>query len=107
MRKFSILLIICLAGFIIASCETETTKYCRIIYDGNGFTGGDRPLDTNNYTPDMKAIVLGNTYVKTGYSFKHWNTHWLGTGNSYNPGNEIIITDQYFIHLYAIWELNN
>ena len=104
MKKFFILLIISLAGLIITSCETEITKYCRIIYDGNGGTSENRPLDTNNYAPGQKAKVLANTFERTGYTFKHWNTHWLDTGKSYNPGDELVVTDNYFIHLYAIWE---
>jgi hypothetical protein len=94
-------------GIIITGCKTEITISCRIIYDGNGFTGGERPVDINNYNPGMKAVVLANTYEKTGYAFKHWNTHWLDTGASYNPGDEVDITNHFYIHLYAIWEADN
>ena len=104
MRKPNIIIIIFILSIIISGCKTEITKQCRIIYDGNGFTGGERPVDTNNYAPDSKAKVLANTFERTGYTFKHWNTHWLDTGTSYNPGDELTVTDHYFIHLYAIWE---
>ena len=104
MRKLTFLFVIFSVVFFITACDTETTKFCRIIYDGNGITGGERPVDTKNYTSGMKAIVLENTYTKAGHTFKHWNTHWLGTGDSYNPGAELTIPDHYFIHLYAIWE---
>jgi len=107
MRKLFVLIVIFLLGIIITGCETEVTKYCRVIYDGNGITGGVRPVDNNNYIPGQKAVVLTNTYEKTGYSFSNWNTHWENTGASYNPGDELIITDNYFIHLYAIWNPDN
>jgi len=107
MRKSLILLNIFTVILFITGCDLEYTKYCRVIYDGNGVTGGERPVDINNYTPGQIAIVLGNTYTKTGHTFKHWNTHWLDTGESYNPGDALVIPDHYFIHLYAIWELNN
>ncbi|MCL2252753.1 MAG: InlB B-repeat-containing protein [Treponema sp.] len=104
MRKLFVFFIVFSLGLIVTSCNLEVTKHCRVIYDGNGITGGERPVDTNNYTPGQTAIVLENTYEKTGFTFKHWNTHWLGTGESYNPGETLEIGDHYFIHLYAIWE---
>jgi len=106
MRKLIVLLTIFILGLFFSSCETEITKYCRIIYDGNGGTSENRPVDINNYTTGSKAKVLANTYERTGYTFKHWNTHWLNTGESYNPGDNLVVTDHYFIHLYAIWEEN-
>jgi hypothetical protein len=104
MRKLPILLTIFLLGLFFTECKTEITKQCRIIYDGNGGTSENRPLDTNNYAPGSKAKILTNTFEKSGYTFKHWNTHWKDTGDSYNPGDELAVTDSYFIHLYAIWE---
>jgi len=104
MRKYFVLFIVFLTGLIATGCETETTRFCRIIYDGNGGASENRPVDINNYTPGQKAVVLENTYTKTGHTFKHWNTHWLDTGDSFNPGDELTVTDNYFIHLYAIWE---
>jgi len=104
MRKLSVLVVIFALGLIVSGCETEIVKYCRIIYDGNGGTSDNRPVDNTNYTAGQKAVVLQNTYNKTGSIFKHWNTHWLDSGTSYDPGDELEVTDSYFIHLYAIWE---
>jgi len=104
MKKYFIVFIIFLTGLIAAGCETEITKFCRIIYEGNGGTSENRPVDNNNYTPGSKAKVLSNTYERTGYIFEHWNTHWENTGDSYEPDDELVITDQNFIHLYAIWK---
>jgi len=107
MKKYLLIFIIFILGLIIVGCETETTKNCRIIYNGNGITGGERPVDTKNYNPGQKAVVMVNTFTKTGHTFKYWNTHWRDTGDSYTPGNEIVIPDQNIVHLYAIWEKNN
>jgi hypothetical protein len=104
MRRLFVLIPLFVLCFFIIGCETEITKYCRIIYDGNGGTSENRPVDINNYTQGSKAIVLENTYKRNGYTFKHWNTHWLDTGESYNPGDLLVVTDNYFIHLYAIWQ---
>ena len=103
MRKL-LLFVIISAVFFITGCETEITKHCRVIYDCYGFTGGERPVDFNYYTPGMKAVVLKNTFQKTGYTFKHWNTKSDDTGEKYNPDEKLEITDEYFIHLYAMWE---
>ncbi|MCL2213995.1 MAG: InlB B-repeat-containing protein [Treponema sp.] len=108
MRKLLFLIVILSLGIVITSCETQVTKHCRIIYDGNGTNetiGGGRPVDPNNYTSGQEAVVLNNTFIKEGHTFKHWNTHWKDTDDSYNPGDKLPITNDYFIHLYAIWEL--
>ena len=102
MRKLFIILIISMFGILIAGCETETVNKYRVLYIGNGHTGGERPLDLTWYTTGMEATVLEpGTLVKEGYTFKHWvdDDHHLPR----QPGDKIEITNSY-VYLTAVWE---
>lgn len=64
---------------------------------------------TGTGTMDKQLIPYGeetslnkNTFTKTGYTFKEWNTKADGTGTSYKDEEKITITEN--ITLYAIWE---
>ncbi|MCX8012737.1 MAG: hypothetical protein N3A02_00410, partial [Rectinema sp.] len=43
----------------------------RVIYDGNGATGGSVPVDSNKYLQGVTVTVLGNTgnLTRPGYRF--------------------------------------
>ena len=81
----------------------------KVIYDGNGNTGGYAPSYASSYSyyAGYDAYVLDNTgpYVKTGYTFSGWNTKADGTGTTYKAGDSFKMgaTD---ITLYALWVLN-
>ena len=77
-----------------------------VTYVGNGNTGGSVPVDGNLYANGATVTVLGNTggLVKTGYTFKGWNTAADGTGTNY-PGNgsTTFIIGVPNVVLYANW----
>ena len=56
-----------------------------LVYVGNGNTGGDVPLDSNNYEQGWSVTVLGNSgnLARDGYSFSGWNTKADGSGSGY------------------------
>ncbi|MCL2085982.1 MAG: InlB B-repeat-containing protein [Oscillospiraceae bacterium] len=81
----------------------EIAKF-NVTYNGNGNTGGNAPIDSNEYFEGEKALVLGqNTLSKTNHRFTGWNTSSSGDGTAYLPGAEFEITDT-DITLYAQWE---
>jgi uncharacterized repeat protein (TIGR02543 family) len=47
-------------------------------------------------------VLAKNTLVKTGYTFKAWNTKQDGTGDIYHPGETITVVN-YDIFLHAMW----
>lgn len=77
-----------------------------VFYDGNGSTTGNVPIDSTDYLPQEKFIVLPNgSLVKPGYTFIGWNSQADGKGENYSIGSEEILEGD--ITLYAQWELNN
>ena len=80
----------------------------RVIYNGNGETGGNVPVDNTEYRPGSRATVLGNTgdLVRPGYNFAGWNTDIDCLGGSYAQDATIVIEDG-SIYLYAIWIPDN
>jgi uncharacterized repeat protein (TIGR02543 family) len=59
-----------------------------VTYIGNGNTGGNVPIDSNNYTAGATVTALGNTgnLTRTGYTFVGWNTKAGGGGTTYASG---------------------
>ena len=60
-------------------------------------------------TYDQSEKLNKNTFVKTNYSFKNWNTESDGSGNPYIDEEEVLnlsSTQNDIINLYAQWEIN-
>ncbi len=75
-----------------------------LIYNGNGYTGGSPPADTNSYFSGATVTVLGNTgglARSGGYALSHWNTMADGSGTPYNPADTFTISGT--TTLYAQW----
>ncbi|WP_338130549.1 InlB B-repeat-containing protein [Cohnella ginsengisoli] len=66
---------------------TKNPTY-KVLYDGNGETGGTGPVDNEEYEPGAVATVLSNAggFVKGGYAFDGWNTEPYGDGTPYAAG---------------------
>ncbi len=52
----------------------------------------------------VSTALKENSFTKTGYSFKEWNTSEDGTGTSYADEAQINIATETTIHLYAQWQ---
>lgn len=64
---------------------------------------GNAPVDNNSYAPNGKALVLNSGSLKAkGYRFVGWNTKKDGSGDNYNPGDELTVTGD--VTLFAKWE---
>lgn len=81
----------------------EAPRY-RVIYAGNGNTGGTVPVDANSYAKGESVTVAQkpDTLVKAGYYFSSWDTSADATGVSYAPGSTCVMGDA-ALTLYAIW----
>ena len=75
-----------------------------VTYDGNGYTGGNVPVDTTRYIIGNSVTVLGNNgnLVNTGHSFAGWNTKADGTGTDQAPASTFLMSSESVV-LYAKW----
>ena len=76
-----------------------------LTYHANGGSGADVTVNcTNNETVTVKAK---DTFSRSGYTFKNWNTQADGKGNSFAPGTQVIVDNIDSNDLYAIWDKNS
>ncbi|MCL2152523.1 MAG: InlB B-repeat-containing protein, partial [Oscillospiraceae bacterium] len=74
-----------------------------VTYKANGGAGNDV---TDDVVYDEDYEVEDNPFTPpTGYTFKGWNTVADGSGDDYEPGDEITIDDD--VTLYAQWTPKN
>lgn len=80
-------------------------------FDGNGATvidstsvDGATVMNDQSFAYDVEKALNANEYVKTGYSFKEWNTKRDGTGTSY--ADKAAFKLQSDVTLYAQWTVN-
>lgn len=79
-----------------------TPNIYTIEFDANGGTGvmANQPISYDNPTN-----LNTNSFTKTHYQFKHWNTAKDDSGESYTDGQQINnLAESGSIKLYAIWE---
>jgi hypothetical protein len=77
----------------------------KVIYNGNGNTGGSVPVDNNNYAANAAFNVAGQGSLSLGSSpFFYWNTKADGTGTIFGPGaNTWPASQTTNLTLFAIW----
>ena len=82
----------------------ENGTLYRVIYNGNGSTGGTVPTDSKSYKENDTATVLGNTngLTKAGYSFAGWTKNSDGSGTVYSQGSTLTV-GTVDVMLYAHW----
>ncbi len=90
-----------------ATLKVTANPTYTVTYNGNGNTSGTVPVDTNDYAVDATATIKTNSgsLVKTGFTFSGWNTKADGTGITYAPASDLIMTGTDVI-LYAKWTNN-
>lgn len=74
-----------------------------LTYKANGGLGADRVLSLRN---NDIHVVQGNMFSQEGYEFMGWNTKADGSGDSFQPGAEIIVGNSAPTpnELYAKWQ---
>ena len=75
-----------------------------VSYDGNDNTGGSIPASLAYDYQDIVSVAHPGSLEKNGHTFSMWNTESGASGNSYDPGDTFLMSDQN-ITLYAIWDL--
>jgi uncharacterized protein (TIGR02145 family)/uncharacterized repeat protein (TIGR02543 family) len=84
--------------------QWTTNSVYKVVYNGNGNTGGTIPVDSNNYIASSTVTVKGNTglLTKSSATFKGWNTTVDGSGTAYAGGVSFVIGSADVV-LYAQW----
>ena len=85
--------------------EFKTNKYT-VAFDKNNGTGS---MSGQSFTYGVAQALTANTYKRTGYTFKGWNTKADGSGTSYSDKQEVSnlsATDGATVTLYAQWTAN-
>ncbi len=82
------------------------TALYSVTYHGNGNTGGEAPIDTDNPYDSGESVTVKDkgTLTKTGYSFTGWSLTENGTVN-YQPDASFNIDSD--TDLYAVWTINS
>lgn len=75
------------------------TALYTVAYNGNGAISGSTASQTK--VAGVNLTLQQNGFVRTGYSFKRWNTNTVDTGTAYNAGG--IYSANAAVLLYAIW----
>ena len=76
----------------------------KVIYKGNGNTGGSIPVDNNNYAPNAPFTVEAPGSLSLGSDpFFFWNTKADGTGTAFGPGANTFPNQTTNLTLFAIW----
>jgi hypothetical protein len=73
----------------------------KVTFNANGGSGN---MASQNFIKDVEQTLKANTFTKTGYSFKNWNTLQNGTGTSYQDKGTIIVSEN--TTLFAQWDAN-
>ena len=91
---------------------TSPVSTFKVVYNGNGNTGGSVPVDNNSYQYDVAVTVAANPggLVRSGYKFLGWSQlsnasvpTFSVTGSSVVPSSfNTIATD---VTLFAVWQL--
>jgi uncharacterized repeat protein (TIGR02543 family) len=88
-----------ISGNVTLTALWNAGKYT-VIYDGNGNSGGDVPVDTKVYSPGSLVTVLSNgSLVKSGFTFSGWTK--AGSVTVYAPTRVFIILGD--TTLTAVW----
>lgn len=75
-----------------------------IKYNSNGGIGN---MENQSMTYNTPKALIPNTFTRTGYKFKEWNTQIDGKGTSYKDKSNVLnLTEKNgaIVNLYAIWE---
>lgn len=94
-----LILLLAVSAVLMSGCGAH-----KVIYNGNGNTGGSVPVDTTMYRAGQTVTVLDNTggLAKTGHVFAGWNTAPDGSGATYTQGQTLTMGTS-DITLYAKW----
>jgi hypothetical protein len=85
-------------GYISFDGEVPDELICTLSYNANGGQGGI-PTQDDGY---RYIVSSADSLVRLGYTFVSWNTAPDGSGDTWQPGQEITLESN--MTLYAIWQ---
>lgn len=93
-----------LSSDITLYAQWKNTEYS-VRFDSNGGSG---TMSNQTFEHTVSERLNANTFSKTGYTFKEWNTKSDGTGTGYSNQQEVtdLTNKEETITLYAIWKAN-
>ena len=90
---------------LTASIEEDSFKKSadkvNVTYNANGGTGS---VGGQSVLPGFKVTLNENGFTRDRYTFTGWCLNQDGTGDKYQPGSDLRITED--CTLYAVWSLN-
>ena len=93
-----------LREIVRAALASEGELMPKVIYNGNGNTGGSVPVDNTSYAVNGSFTVAGLGSLTQGSNpFFFWNTKADGTGTIFNPGPSTFPNQSTDLTLFAIW----
>ena len=93
----------CIEGAYQSGNEcVENTETHNVIFNKNGGTGS---MSSQIFEEGQTKKLTKNTFTRTNYIFKKWNTQANGNGNSYADQANFTM-GSFDVTLYAIWEEN-
>ncbi|NLB37580.1 MAG: InlB B-repeat-containing protein, partial [Clostridiales bacterium] len=91
-------------GTTILEIYYNRNYYTVTFYGNGGKTSGNQTTQTQSLKYGVEASLVGNSFIKPGYSFLMWNTSPDGAGTSYE-NNALYTIGTESVYLYAIWEV--
>jgi len=79
--------------------KDEVLELIFVSFNPNGGIGN---MDDQQFPVGVEQYLKANTFTKTGYLFKNWNTEADGSGDTYNDKQVATFTED--IELFAQWE---
>lgn len=81
----------------------ELLKVLAVIYDGNGNTSGEAPVDKGRYLLSDTVIIAGDNGMKRdSHTFKGWSINPSATTAEYAPDATLTMANENVV-LYAVW----
>ena len=94
-----------ISGNVILTAQWGSVpQKTQLTYKANGGSGTDVVL--NNLNTNVSHTVQSNNFSNGGYTFAGWNTKVDGSGDYYEPGNQIIVGTKETLEdntLFAQW----
>jgi uncharacterized repeat protein (TIGR02543 family) len=89
---------------VVLYAQWEKLPLYKVVYNGNGKTDGEVPVDDSTYYPGKKVVVKGNPNLleREGLLFAGWCMNTICEGEVMNSGSQFSMPDS-VVTLYAKW----
>ena len=81
----------------------KNVTYAKVTFNSNGGTGN---MAEQSFTVGVSQNLPANTFTRTGYIFTGWNTQSDGSGTSYTNKQNLKLSSETPLTLFAQWQEN-